>query len=140
MAWLSIALVVLGNVVYHLALRTVPSSANPIVATLAAYAVAAATTTALLPWYGGHQGLGASIRALNGSTLLVGVAIVGIELGFLLAYRAGWTLGTASLSANAAVAVLLLAIGAIVFREPFSIGRTTGVGCCVVGLWLINRG
>lgn len=140
MAWLPIAFVVFGNVMYHLALRTVPARANPIVATLAAYLVAAAATAALLPWFARGQGLGPAVRALNFSTVLVGLAIVGIELGFLLAYRAGWSLGTASLTANATVAVLLLTIGAIIFREAFSPGRAAGVGCCVVGLWLINRG
>jgi hypothetical protein len=140
MAWLPIAFVVFGNVLYHLALRSVPARANPVVATLAAYLVAAAATTALLPFFSRGESIVGAVKALNASTILVGLAIVGIELGFLLAYRAGWPLGTASLTANATVAVLLLAIGATIFREPFSAGRAAGVGCCLLGLWLIHRG
>jgi drug/metabolite transporter (DMT)-like permease len=140
MAWLSIVLVVLGNVGYHLGQRAVPPGANPVVATLGAYLVAACTTIALLPLFARDQAFGAAVRSLNWSTVLVGVAIVGVELGFLLAYRSGWSLGTASLTANAAVAVALLAVGVLVFREPWSATRAMGVGCCILGLWLVNRG
>lgn len=140
MAWLSIALVVLGNVVYHLGQRAIPRDANPVVATLAAYLVAIVATLATIPLLARGTPLTTAWRVLNWSTVLVGTGIVAVEIGFLIAYRSGWTLGNASLVANATVAVALLGLGVLVFREPVSLTRLSGVGLCLAGLWLVTRG
>lgn len=138
MVW-PIAIVILGNVLYHLGQRAIPREANAVVATLAAYLVAIIGTIATMPLLARDVQLSSAWRLLNWSTILVGIGIVGVELGFLLAYRAGWVLGNASLTANVCVAVVLLAIGALVFREPLSITRLAGVGVCLFGLWLVTR-
>ena len=138
MVW-PIAIVILGNVLYHLGQRAIPRDANAVVATLAAYLVATIVTIATIPWLARDVQMSSAWRLLNWSTLLVGIGIVGVELGFLLAYRAGWVLSNASLTANVSVAVVLLAIGALVFREPLSITRFAGVGVCLLGLWLVTR-
>ena len=139
MAWLSIALVVLGNVVYHLGQRAIPREANPVVATLAAYLVALVATVATIPLLARGVPLGPAWRTLNGSTVLVGIGIVAVEIGFLLAYRAGWGLSNASITANATVAVMLLGLGVLVFQEPISLARLSGVGLCLAGLWAMTR-
>lgn len=139
MAWLSIVLVVLGNVVYHIGQRAIPREANPVVATLAAYVVAMVATLATIPFMARGVAFGSAWRTLNSSTLLVGTGIVAVELGFLLAYRSGWAISNASLTANALLAVVLLALGALVFREPVSFGRVVGVALCLGGLWLVTR-
>ncbi len=139
MAWLSIALVVLGNVVYHLGQRAIPREANPVVATLAAYLVALVATVATIPVLARGVPLGSAWRTLNGSTVLVGIGIVAVEIGFLLAYRAGWGLSNASITANATVAVMLLGLGVLVFHEPLSLTRLSGVGLCLAGLWAMTR-
>lgn len=139
MAWLSIALVVFGNVVYHLGQRGIPREANPVVATLAAYLVALVATVATAPLMARGVEFGTAWRTLNGSTILVGTGIVGVEIGFLLAYRAGWVLSNASLTANATVAVALLALGALFFGEQVTPSRVAGVGLCLAGLWLVAR-
>ncbi|HWA58229.1 MAG TPA: hypothetical protein VG692_13300 [Gemmatimonadales bacterium] len=139
MAWLSIALVVLGNVVYHLGQRKIPAGAHPIVATFAAYIVALIATAATWPLLARGIDLRAAWRPLNATSLLVGVGIVAIELGFLLAYRAGWVLSTASLTANVIVAIVFVGIGAVFLQEQVTPGRLAGVGLCLVGLWLVTR-
>ena len=137
--WVPLGIVVLGNVLYHLGQRAIPRDANAVVATLAAYLVAVVGTLATIPLLAKDVQFGSAWRTLNWSTVLVGIGIVGVELGFLLAYRAGWVLGNASLTANVCVAVVLLAIGAMVFREPLSATRLAGVGLCLCGLWLVSR-
>ena len=139
MVWLSIALVVLGNVVYHLGQRAIPREASAIVATLAAYLVAIVCTVATMPFLARGTPFRSTWQMLNWSTVLVGTGIVAIEIGFLLAYRAGWTIGSVTLVANATVAVVLLGIGVIAFREPVSVTRLSGVGLCLAGLWLVTR-
>jgi drug/metabolite transporter (DMT)-like permease len=138
--WLPIALVVIGNLFYHLGQRAIPREANPVIATLAAYVVAVLATLATIPVLARDVALSGSWRTVNASSIAVGVGAVAIELGFLLAYRAGWPLSTASLTANIVIAVVLLALGALLFREPISASRLSGVALCLCGLWLVTRG
>lgn len=139
MARLAILLVVIGNVVYHLGQRAIPREANAAIANLAAYLVAITLTLLLLPLLAPATPILPALRSLNWSTLLVGSGILVIELGFLLAYRSGWPLSSASMVANLCVAVIFLGIGVVAFREAWSASRTVGLACCMVGLWLINR-
>jgi drug/metabolite transporter (DMT)-like permease len=139
MTWFAILLVIVGNVVYHLGQRAIPREANPVVATLAAYLVATTVTLLTIPLLATDGAIRTGWRALNWSTAAVGAGIVAIELGFLLAYRAGWRLSTASITANATVALVLVGIGAIAYRETLTAGRLAGIGLCVAGLWLVAR-
>lgn len=139
MGRLAILLVIIGNVVYHLGQRAIPRDAHPLIANLAAYLVAIVLTLVLLPFCAPNIAVMPTLRGLNWSTLLVGAGILAIELGFLMAYRAGWPLSSASMVANLCVAVIFLGIGVIAFKEDWSLTRTAGLGCCMLGLWLINR-
>lgn len=139
MARVAILLVIVGNVVYHLGQRSIPRDANPLIANLAAYLVAIVLTLVMLPFVAPGTPLVPAFRGLNWSTFLVGTGILVIELGFLLAYRSGWPLSSASMVANLCVAVIFLGIGVVAFKEHWSAGRTAGLACCMLGLWLINR-
>jgi drug/metabolite transporter (DMT)-like permease len=135
-------MVLIGNIVYHLGQRAIPREANAVVATLAAYLVAVIGTLLTIPLFARDLSMStvaSSWRSLNASTLLVGGGIVAVELGYLLVYRAGWAISTASLVANAMLAVTLLLIGAAFFREPITMARASGLVLCLVGLWLIAR-
>jgi hypothetical protein len=137
--WIPIALIVCSTVVYQLGQRAIPADANALVATMAAYLVAMTGTLLAMPFFMGGVPVGASWRALNYGSLLVGLGAFGIEVGFLLAYRAGWGISTVSMVANTMVAVALLMIGAFAFREVITGPRILGIAFCGVGLWLVTR-
>jgi hypothetical protein len=67
----------------------------------------------------------------------VGIAIVGVEMGVLLAYRAGWRVSVGSTVVNAALAVLLIPIGILYFGERLTAGNALGIVLCVGGLLLL---
>jgi drug/metabolite transporter (DMT)-like permease len=138
MRWLPIALVVISNVAYHVGQKAVPRAAHPLVATLGMYLVATLATLALLPFLGPASWRGAGVAA-HWSVALVGVGIVGIEVGFLLAYRGGWPLSTTAVTATTLVALALLPIGLLVFRETLTPPRIAGLLLAVSGLWLLGR-
>ena len=100
------------------------------------YVTALIVSLLILPFYPG-KALRASWRNLNWASVVVGVAIVGIELGFVVAYRAGWRISVASLIANVATALLLVAIGVVFFREHLSGRSVAGIALCILGLGLV---
>ena len=49
-------------------------------------------------------------------SVALGLAVVMIEAGYLIAYRIGWKLNRAALTSNVIVAILLIPIAATLFR------------------------
>ena len=62
-----------------------------------------------------------------------------IEVGFLLAYRAGWQIGITTIAANVAMTVILIPVGVVVFRDQLSLRNVVGLVFCIVGLILVVR-
>jgi multidrug transporter EmrE-like cation transporter len=61
-----------------------------------------------------------------------------LELGFLLAYRAGWVISLAALVTIATVALLLLPVGLAFFRERLNAVNVLGAALSLAGLVLLN--
>lgn len=139
MRWLPIVLVVVGNVAYHLGQKSVPRAAHPLVATLGMYLIAAVATLVAMSWPGNAPARSTAMPALHWSVALVGVGIVAIEVGFLLAYRWSWPISSAALTATTLFALVLLPIGVLGFRESLTPARLAGFVLCLGGLWLIQR-
>ena len=132
--WGSIGLVVAGNVAYHLGLKQVPRTVHPLAPLVVLFATAALTTLVAFPLVARGLSLSGELRKLDWTPFVVGVGIVAIELGFLLAYRSGWKISTASLSANLVIACLLVAIGALAYGESLTPGRVGGLTQCAAYL------
>jgi len=140
MRWLPIALAVLSNVAYHLGQRAVPRAAHPLAAVFAMYVVAAVGTLALMPFAPPALTRPGIAAALHWSVVAVGLSIVGVEIAFLLAYRMGWEVSRVVLTTHVLLAAILVPLGVLAFREPWSGPRGVGVVLALAGLWLLNRG
>ncbi len=132
-------LIVAGLVVYQLAQKSTDQSANPFVVVILAYLIGIAACiggyflfprqdTDLLPM----------MRTVLWSALGIGLGAAAIEVGFMLAYRAGWNLSLLPVSVNVCGAVLLILIGPIAFRESLSMEKVIGILLCIGGLVLIT--
>jgi drug/metabolite transporter (DMT)-like permease len=75
---------------------------------------------------------------VNFSSVLLAVAVVGIEIGYLLSYRAGGQISRVSLVVNTTVALLLLPVGVLLFSEKISLQQTLGVLACMGGILLLT--
>lgn len=134
----ALALTVLSNVLYHYFQKVIPGNVNPLLSLAVTYLVAAVATVLLLPLFPMQGALGAELRKLNWASVGLGAVIVGLELGFLLAYRAGWNLNLASLVANTTVALLLIPLGLLLFKEQLTPLNMLGIVLAIAGLILVN--
>ena len=76
---------------------------------------------------------------MNLAPALLGLSVVGLEVGFIYAYKNGWEVSTASVVQSAFLALALLGVGAALYKEAITANKVTGVVICLVGLWFINR-
>lgn len=137
---IAIGLTIFANVGYHLCQKAIRADISPAASLSATYAVALVLSLLLWPWFGGSGGetLGAAFRKLGPASYGLGACVVLLELGFLLAYRAGWDIGVAALYSNAAVALVLLPIGLWAFAEGMSTRKAAGLAFAFVGLMLLS--
>lgn len=138
LAYSPIALVVISTVFYHLFQKATPNNAHPLLALAVTYAIAAGVCIALLPFFPLRDGALLALRQLNWASVGLALAVVGIEIGFLLAYRARWNISVAALIANTTVAAILLPIGLLLFAEHLTTLQIAGMIICVLGLLLVN--
>jgi drug/metabolite transporter (DMT)-like permease len=134
-----IVLIVLANVAYHLGQKSVPRAAHPVGAALAMYLVAMAGGLALLPFLSPAPTRASLGATLHWSVALVGLGILGVELGFLFAYRVGWEISTAALTQTVLLALALVPIGVLWYRESWNPSRFAGLVLALGGLWLLGR-
>jgi drug/metabolite transporter (DMT)-like permease len=135
----SIVLIVVSNIVYNVCQKSTPQNANPFSALLITYLTAAILTLITSLFYRSDKGFLQSFNELNWTSVALGVAIVGLELGYLMAYRAGWNISVGSLVANIILALMLIPIGVLFYKEVFTVNQIIGVFFCMVGLLLINK-
>lgn len=135
----SLVVVVAALTGYHLAQKSMPVAVRP--APLFAFVYGAAALVMIVSvTIDGTDG----IRSVTGSAshwapwLLV-VSVAGIELGVYAMYRTGWSIGTASVSTQAIVAVILLVVGLVSFGEHLTPTRLAGLAMCVLGAGLVSR-
>ena len=137
LAWLSVA--ILCTVGYHLVLKLTPAGVNPLLSLLVTYALVSALFGLVLVFAPGGFEWRHELRQLNWTALALAVVIVGLDLGFLFLYRGGFEVSLGALVTQSAAAMLLLVIGAAVFREQLTSANVLGLVLCLVGLWLVNR-
>lgn len=135
MAW-PMALIVASFVVYHLVAKALRPDLDPLLFLGVTYAVALAGTLAL---YAG-KALGGGAAPQTGDlwlALAFGACLIGIEVGFIMAYRAGWPVSVAPTFGNVTLALAFLPVAALAFGEPITLRKLAGVAACSVGLWLL---
>lgn len=133
-----IALVVLSNTVYQVCAKSMPKDLNPLASLTVTYLLAAAASAALYFILNPRGNLLKEYGRLNWVPFAFGIVIVGLEVGWIYAYKAGWEVSTASVVQGAALAVALIFVGFLLYHEALTWNKLVGVVICLVGLAFIN--
>jgi uncharacterized membrane protein len=133
------ALTVAGMLLYHLSQKSVPAGMNPFLVTIIAYLVGIILCVACALAFPDRKNVLDSFKLSNWAVFTLGAAAALIEIGFLLAYRAGWKISMAAVATNAAAAIALIPIGIIMYKDHLSWRNTLGLVLCIFGLALVMR-
>ena len=136
-AW-PIALVVVSNIVYHICAKSTPESVSSFAALTLTYLVGAVVSAAMFFLTEKDRDLLRQLGQMNWAPYVLGVVIVGLEVGFIYAYKAGWQVSTASIVQSSFLAIALIFVGALLYHENLSWNKLVGIGVCMLGLVLIN--
>ena len=131
-------LIIASNVVYNITTKSTPHSVNPFLSVTITYCMGAVVSLLIYSVTSPNHHVIANIRSLNWTSYLLGLAIVGLEVGYIYLYRAGWDISVGSLVANISLAVILLVIGALFYKDQIHAKQIAGMVLCLAGLILIN--
>ena len=137
MTWPMVTIVA-SFIIYHIAIKALRPDLHPLAFLVGVYIVALVTTIGL--WIA-FPSLGPTgVRAGDIVwVVLLGLALVGIEFGFLMAYRNGWTVSVAPTFSNVTLALIMAPIGMVFLKERLGWQGFSGLALCVLGLILMAR-
>ena len=134
-----IALIVLSNIFYHICAKSSPSSVNPFATLTITYLIGAIVSAVLYFALNRGGNLVRELSHLNWAPFVLGIAIVGLEVGNIYAYKVGWQISTEAIVQSSFLAVALLFLGALAYHESLNLSKLMGVLICMIGLYFINK-
>lgn len=137
--YIPILFVVFCNVLYQICAKSIHPQIDPLASLVVTYLVGAATAAAAYLVLHPGQRLWAEYRYLNWTPFALGIAVVGLEVGTIYMYKAGWNVNTGVLVESVLLAVALLAVGALLYHEAITWTKLLGVAICMVGIYFLNK-
>ena len=137
MIFLPIMLAVVANVFYHVASKSIPVEQNAFMGLVVNYATAL-FASALMFWLTPHEKILVEAARTNWACILMGLSITGVEVGFVMIYRAGGELSTASLIVNILIALAMIAVGGVFYGEQITLRKIFGAILCMTGVALLT--
>jgi len=136
MIW-PVLVVVCANTLYNITAKATPETINPFASLCITYAVAMVCAAAAFFVSAPGKNLFAAMKEANWATFALGIAVVGLEIGFISLYRSGWKISIGQLVCSIALTCVLLAVGLVCYREALSLRQMIGMVVCAAGLFLI---
>lgn len=133
-----IALVVLSNIVYQISSKSVSRDIDPLASLTVTYLVAAAVSAVLYYALGRGGNLLREYGRLNWASFALGISVVGLEAGWIYAYKAGWQISTGFIVQAAFLSALLVFVGYFLYHEALTWNKLAGIAICLAGLVILN--
>jgi drug/metabolite transporter (DMT)-like permease len=133
------ALVVLSNTAYQICAKSVPGGMNPFASLTVTYLVGALASGLFYVALGDGGNILQEYTKLNWAPFVLGLVIVGLEVGWIYAYKAGWPVSTAFIFQSAILAGFLLMVGRMLYQEPVTLNKIIGIIICLIGLYFLSR-
>ena len=138
MMW-PILLAVGADVFYQICAKSMPGTLNPYAGLVITYGVGAVVCFIIYEVSSRGGNIISEWHNVNWTVFILGIAIVGLELGSIFMYRVGWNVNTGYIVKSIILATALVFVGYFLFKESITWSKIAGIVVCVAGLYLINR-
>lgn len=139
--WWPLLLVVASSVGYQVGLKEVSGIGDPMISLMVTYLAASAVSFVIYFFQSlGKESFLRGVLSVNVSAMGLGLAIVGIEVGTLFMYRAGWAVNVAFVVANSLIVAALMLTGFLLYKEKLTLRQLIGVGISLAGILCIVMG
>lgn len=135
---LPVALTVCSSAIYHFMLKQA-SGKSPFLILFWSYMIAAIVCLALI--FFNEQQLKFSIPFKDRPYLpfVLALALIGIEFGYLTAYKTGGKIGQVSMMTQMVSLIFMLVLGLILMKEPMTFKKAFGAVSAIFSFFLLSR-
>ena len=133
-----ILVVIASNTFYNICMKSTPADVNPFAALMVTYIISVIITAIIFVFMAKPEHIGSELSKVNWISVILAFALVGLEVGYVFVYRAGWQVSNATVVANIGLACVLIIVGYLLYKENVSIRQILGIFVCMIGLILIN--
>ena len=133
-----IVIIIGSNILYNVCTKSTPSEVNAFAALSVTYLIAAVVCFVTFVITAKGRNILTEFGKTNWTTFVLGVVIIGLELGYILAYRNGWAMNKVSVTANIVLAITLIFVSLLFYKETITIKQVAGIVLCCGGLVLIH--
>ena len=134
-----IVLAVCADIVYQISAKSTPETLNPFASLTITYLIGAAISLGIFYITSAGGNFIAELKQINWTAFALGLAIVGLEAGSIYMYKVGWNMNTGYLVKSIILALALIVVGYILYKEQVSGTKIAGIAVCLLGLFLINK-
>lgn len=139
--WWPLLLVVASSVGYQVGLKEVSDIGDPMASLTVTYLAASVVSFVLYFFQSlGKESFLRGVLSVSLSAIGLGLAIVGIEVGTLFMYRAGWAVNVAFVVANSLIVAALMLTGLLLYKEKLTLRQLIGVWISLAGILCIVMG
>ncbi len=138
MYYLPVLVIVGSNAFYDISAKSFPHVLNPQAGLTAVYLIAGSIALIIFFITSESKNFIAEVKKVNWAVFLLAAGVTGIDLGYILLFRAGWKISYGSLVCNIGLGIAMILVGVLFYREKLTRDRVTGIAMCFVGLVLIN--
>lgn len=133
-----LALVVMSNVFYQICAKSIPEGMNPLASLTVTYIVGAIVSAVLYYLLYKDANLIREYAMTNWAPIVLGLTVVGLEVGCIFAYKAGWPISTLQIVQASLLGIILIFVGYALYKEALTWNKIAGILICLAGLGLIN--
>lgn len=131
-------LVIVSNVIYHICAKNVPNDINPFASLTVTYTVGMISSTAMYFIFNKGGNLFKEFTKINWAPFVFGFILVGLEVGWIYVYKAGWQVSTATIVQSSLLTSILIFVGYFIYNESLTWNKIVGAAICLIGLIFIN--
>ena len=132
-------LIVATNAVCQLCSKSVPHAVNPFASLSISYAVGLVTSLACYFLLNRDANLLREYSQINWAPIVLGIGLVGLEAGFIYAFKAGWPVSAVPVVQCAFLSIVMIFLGFLLYREAITWNKIAGIVICLIGLAVMKR-
>ena len=78
------------------------------------------------------------LKKINWTAPALGICLVCMDVSVLLMFRMGWNLSVGSVLLYVLLAIALVIVGGVFYKEKVTLKRLIGISMCLVGVILVS--
>ncbi|MEG1108241.1 MAG: EamA family transporter [Oscillospiraceae bacterium] len=126
------------RVPYMIIQKVTPGSIDPFVSLCLCYSVCLAVSAAMFMITGKGQSIRKELKKINWTAPALGLCLVCMDVSALLMFRLGWDLSVGSVLLYVLLAIALVIVGGIFYKEKITPKLIAGIVLCIFGVIMVS--